>query len=170
VEPQWARLPAGYVLAGNGGSPNPQVKAVAELYDQLRPGTRLRFRLLGNPTRKVDTRSAPDGQRRHGRRVEIRGEQAYLDWLSRKADHHGFELTNVRATPSVPNALAQPGLKLVGRRTDAGGGPPVTVATVLFEGELRISDVEAFRRALRQGIGPGKAYGCGLLSIGPIRS
>ncbi|MGH7390344.1 MAG: type I-E CRISPR-associated protein Cas6/Cse3/CasE [Candidatus Rokuibacteriota bacterium] len=170
VEPQWSQLPAGYVLSGNDGRQNLEVKAIAERYGQLQPGMRLRFRLFANPTRKVDTRSGPDGQRRHGRRVELRGEQACLDWLSGKAEHHGFELTSVQATPSVPNVLARPGLKMVGRRSDAAGGPHVTVATVLFEGELRINDVDAFRRALCGGIGPGKAYGCGLFSIGPARS
>jgi CRISPR system Cascade subunit CasE len=170
VEPQWSRLPAGYLDDGTGGCPNQEVKAITASYGRLHPGMRLRFRLLANPTRKVDTRSGPNGQRRHGRRVELRGDQAHLDWLTRKGERHGFELTRVQAAPSVLNALASSGQKMVGQRTEAGRGPHVTVATVLFEGELRITDVDAFRQGLCEGIGPGKAYGCGLLSIGPVRS
>jgi hypothetical protein len=30
-----------------------------------------------------------------------------------------------------------------------------------------VADAEQFRVAIRSGIGPAKAYGCGLISIGP---
>jgi CRISPR system Cascade subunit CasE len=167
AEPQWSRLPTDYVAPGERGRPNPEVKRIAERYGELCVGMRLRFRLLANPTRKIDTRSGPDGTRRHGRRVELRGEAARLDWLARKAGQHGFELTNVRASAGVRNALAGPAQRIAGRREKEVGREPVTLATVLFEGELLITDAEAFRRALSEGIGPGKAYGCGLLSIAP---
>jgi CRISPR system Cascade subunit CasE len=36
---------------------------------------------------------------------------------------------------------------------------------VQFEGDLEVTDAAAFRAALAQGIGSGKAYGFGLLSI-----
>jgi CRISPR system Cascade subunit CasE len=38
---------------------------------------------------------------------------------------------------------------------------------VVFEGRLRVTDAEAFRRALAAGIGSGKAFGFGLLSVAP---
>ena len=41
----------------------------------------------------------------------------------------------------------------------------MSFGSVLFEGELIVTDVEAFRAALVKGIGSGKAYGFGLLSI-----
>jgi CRISPR system Cascade subunit CasE len=38
---------------------------------------------------------------------------------------------------------------------------------VLYEGELEVTDTAAFRQALEKGIGSGKAYGFGLLSVAP---
>jgi CRISPR system Cascade subunit CasE len=46
----------------------------------------------------------------------------------------------------------------------------MTFAAVTFDGLLRIVDADRFRAALVQGIGSAKAYGFGLLSIGPARS
>jgi len=46
----------------------------------------------------------------------------------------------------------------------------MTFGSVLFEGRLTIDDVEKFRETLAIGIGSGKAYGFGLLSIAPASS
>ena len=45
----------------------------------------------------------------------------------------------------------------------------LTFGAVLFEGELEITNAEDFRNALTHGIGSGKAYGFGLLSIAPTQ-
>ncbi|MDO0929777.1 MobF family relaxase [Streptomyces sp. TG1A-8] len=45
---------------------------------------------------------------------------------------------------------------------------PVTVVTVTFEGRLEVTDPDALRRALTQGIGRARAYGCGLLTLAPL--
>ncbi|MDQ0994744.1 type I-E CRISPR-associated protein Cas6/Cse3/CasE [Streptomyces sp. V3I7] len=47
-------------------------------------------------------------------------------------------------------------------------GKPVTVVTVTFDGRLEVTDPTALRRALTQGIGRARAYGCGLLTLAPI--
>jgi CRISPR system Cascade subunit CasE len=49
-----------------------------------------------------------------------------------------------------------------------GQGQPVTVVTVTFEGRLEITDPDAMRRTLTQGVGRARAYGCGLLTLAPI--
>ena len=41
----------------------------------------------------------------------------------------------------------------------------LTLAGASFEGNLAVTDADAFRAALAAGIGPGKAFGFGLLSI-----
>ena len=46
----------------------------------------------------------------------------------------------------------------------------LTFATALFEGELKVTDAARLRDAFAAGIGPGKAFGCGLLSLAPVRS
>jgi CRISPR system Cascade subunit CasE len=41
----------------------------------------------------------------------------------------------------------------------------VSLYTVTYEGILEITDVELFKEVLTKGIGRGKAYGCGMLTI-----
>ena len=38
-----------------------------------------------------------------------------------------------------------------------------------FEGMLTVTDRDAFVHALTHGIGRAKGYGCGLLTIAPVR-
>ncbi|MBM4285882.1 MAG: type I-E CRISPR-associated protein Cas6/Cse3/CasE [Deltaproteobacteria bacterium] len=154
--PDWSRLPASYLLAETDLE-NPAVKPVGQAYRTLKPGTVLSFRLRANPTRKIDTKSGPDGKRRHGRRVELVQEDQQLAWLSRKGEEGGFQVLSLRVGGFS---------KEVGRRK--AGGSPLTVAGVIFEGRLRVTDPQKFMdQSLTRGIGPGKAYGLGLLSLAP---
>jgi CRISPR system Cascade subunit CasE len=47
------------------------------------------------------------------------------------------------------------------------GQPEVVLGTCLFEGTLQVVREEPLKRALCEGIGPGKAFGMGLLSVAP---
>lgn len=105
-----------------------------------------------------------------GKRVEIRREEERLAWLGRQGrERLGFELAEARVVPGldagelgrVPAAVANPAGVL--RSWDR----KLTLATALFEGELRVTDTGAFREGLARGVGPGKAFGCGLLSLAP---
>lgn len=42
---------------------------------------------------------------------------------------------------------------------------PVNIAMARFRGELEITDTGQLRDALTNGMGRGKAYGCGLLTL-----
>jgi CRISPR system Cascade subunit CasE len=44
-------------------------------------------------------------------------------------------------------------------------GKTVTFEAATFEGVLRITDAESLVRAMRNGVGREKAYGCGLLTL-----
>lgn len=153
IEPDWSFLPAGYLVQDS--MPNPAVRSVEEAYGRLAAGRVLRFRLRANPTRKIDTKSGPNGERRNGRRVPVVGLDGQVDWLARKARDHGFEL--LQAT------IAATGAAELVRSHDTGR----TFQGVLFEGRLAVRDPVRFREALTAGIGPGKAFGFGLLSVGP---
>lgn len=169
VAPDWSRLEPGY-LADTAGEGNPMCKSVDEQYGRLAPGMRLAFRLRANPTRKIDTRSGPDGERRNGRRVELRREEEQLDWLRRKGADCGFDVVEARARPAPGSRAARPGEQTGTRSTQGEAGVErarLTFAAVLFEGELEVRDVARFRVALAKGIGPAKAYGFGLLSVAP---
>ncbi len=161
TRPVVERWPAGYVLdmggdidlAFSGVGENPAVRNVERERAALRPGARFAFRLRANTTKKIDTKSAADGARRHGRRVPVRGDDERLRWFARRAEAAGFAVdqNEVRITEVAASG---------GR-----GGKSVTVAGAVFEGILVVSDVDRFVRALEAGIGPAKAYGFGLLSI-----
>jgi len=151
VQPAWDALPDGYVV--ENGVPEIDVKRVDHLYERIEQGRRLRFRLRANPTRKIDTKTREEGGRRHGRRVPVRGEQAQCEWLQRKGKQHGFAVVKVGITSS---GAAQLSRSLSTERTFQG---------VVFDGILVVTDSDRFKQALVDGIGPGKAFGFGLMSV-----
>ena len=163
VSPDWTHLPHGYLADSGGEGENPATKDVSKALQALRDGQMLRFRLRANPTRKIETKSTPDGQRRNGRRVDLRTEQLQLEWLARRAEQGGFALVSTLPGSDVPAVRVGASEKVGGRRRG------ISLATVLFDGLLEVKDSGLFRQAIAAGIGPGKAFGCGLMSIAPHR-
>lgn len=170
VVPNWSHLPAGYLhgddwAAGGDDLPDPP-KPLHEPYRALQAGDVLRFRLRANPTKKIHTTeetrtpgkraTGPNGTRKPLTRDELPA------WLARKGEQHGFRLLDARHQPDPIAGKEQTGFK--GTRPDR---TRLTHAAVLFEGVLEITGADLFRAALWGGIGPGKAYGFGLLSIAP---
>jgi CRISPR system Cascade subunit CasE len=166
VEPRWDGLPPEYLLPREN---NPACKPVARLYAGLGSGVRLRFRLRANPTKRLNV-AHPGGRLGPGKRVDIRREEEQLAWLARKGQQGGFTLCRARAYPDITNVRSVPSQAIGDRR---GGPSPqkprLVFGAVTFDGVLEITDAEAFRRTLTVGIGSGKAYGFGLLSIAPLR-
>ncbi len=153
--------PAGYALDArhdpdlvslNVGE-NPVTRDVRAERAAIQAGQRFVFRLRANTTRKIHTKTGPDGIARHGRRVPLRGDEERLRWLTRHAEAAGFSVN--------PDQLR---ITEVAAATGRGG-KTVTLAGATFEGMLLVTDAERFRAALECGIGPAKAYGFGLLSI-----
>jgi CRISPR system Cascade subunit CasE len=166
--PDWTKLPSSYLVDMGEDTSNPATKSLDAAYGALEPGMALRFRLRANPTKKIDTKSGPGGERRNGRRVALRGDEARLAWLARKAANHGFRVVSVRGRPDVPAAIAGADQREIGwQRGQDGKVARLTFDAVVFDGSLVVTDAERFRSALEEGIGPAKAYGFGLLSIGP---
>jgi len=174
LKPAWSRLPSDYLLLTD--EENPACKPVHETYSRLGAGQCLTFRVRANPTRRVSGKNAQEAQW-HGKRVEIRDEVQQIAWLQRKGQEAGFKLASVCINHRVPNVNLAPQGKLFGYRRNSqeisagpaydvsGGNRRMSFGSVLFEGDLIVTDVEAFREALVKGIGSGKAYGFGLLSI-----
>lgn len=191
VEPDWSRLPSGYLREAEAGVSNPACKPIDAAYAGLGPDGEFVFRLRANPTRRVHDRRHPDDALK-GKRVALLEEDDQLDWLWRKGEQGGFALLTVRVRPegdarqqevfgaprastrSVPDTRATPGTDVVGFKAGRRQGDErrarMTFGSVLFEGRLRITDAELFRETLARGIGPGKAYGFGLLSLAPGRA
>jgi len=169
LEPNWDQLPTGYLVPAAGG--NPVCKRIDELYAGLSSATPLRFRLCANPTKRLHVGTGKDGWGA-GKRVDLRREEDQLAWLEAKAQSGGFALCHVQANPHVVNVRQMPGGRVTGNRSRRGAATteraPLTFGSVLFEGELRVTDPVLFLSTLEQGIGSGKAYGFGLLSIAPV--
>jgi CRISPR system Cascade subunit CasE len=161
--PEWA-LPGGYLLR-HGDMENPACRPVDEFYAAIEQGMVLRFRLRANPTKRVHPKSEPEKADWHGKRVELREEAQWLGWLMRKGEMHGFALPDSPSRPGSPNVRAVGEGKLGGRRPGGEEKDRLTLGSVLFNGTLAVTDPERFRAALATGIGSGKAYGFGLLSV-----
>lgn len=157
--PLWSALPSGYLDGTPSHGSNPAYKQLDALLAALKPGIHLRFRLRANPTKKVATKTGEDGRKRNGTRADLRDEEAQRDWLHSKGQQHGFAILGMR--------LADEPLQ-IGQRPGRGDIYRLAVAPVLYDGILQIADITLFRQALEGGIGPAKAYGCGLLSVAPL--
>jgi CRISPR system Cascade subunit CasE len=122
--------------------------------DKLTEGERWAFRLRANPVHNV----VPSGGGR-GKRVAHVTVAQQTSWFLERTARHGFAIAEGSADA--------PDLLLRSRRTVRfdRAGRDVTLATALFEGTLVVEDPVALRAALVGGIGPGKGYGCGLLTL-----
>ncbi|WRS30798.1 type I-E CRISPR-associated protein Cas6/Cse3/CasE [Actinomycetaceae bacterium MB13-C1-2] len=130
------------------------------LLTRLHKGQRYRFRLTANPTHIV---TGPDGTKRRKAHVS---ERYQAEWLQERAESIGVKWID----SSTEDESAAP---LVTKRETLRfkrGQNHVTLARVTFEGGLEVIDADALRSVLVEGIGRGKAYGCGLMTLAPARS
>ncbi len=189
-EPKWSHLPDGYALSIETKSVSDVYQRVAagtELRFRLHANPTKR---VSNSDGRADARfkqtQAPGEYKRlHGknetrRRVEIMGddkksrEEKLIEWLARKGAGDelkkippgGFRLVDVsvRDRQAIPNVAASfsGGQKFKKHRGDEHR---VSLDGVTFDGVLEVTDADKFREALRNGIGSGKAYGFGLMSV-----
>lgn len=118
------------------------------LLDRLEIDQRWGFRLTANPTHTV-------GGKRFAHVTVAQQQQ----WLRDRAERSGFRVADTVA--------GEPDLVIVDRTVHrfSREGSTVTLSTATYDGALVVTDPAALRRALTGGIGRGKAYGCGLLTL-----
>lgn len=133
----------------------------------LQEGSAWEFRLAANPTHSIG--GAP-GVR--GKRVGHVTVAQQRDWLTKRAESLGFRIPVVEIEGDDGELHADPTVAITrrehptfARRREGGGSDRVTIDRVVFDGRLVVLDPEALRAAMTRGIGPGKAYGCGLLTL-----
>jgi CRISPR system Cascade subunit CasE len=119
----------------------------------LQEDAHLRFRLRANPTIRIDKRRDDPLA---GKRVSIRNAEEQLAWLRRKLDEAGADLIMVTITD---------GGVQTGTRVDGN----VRHEVVRFDGVLRVAKPQILGAAVRAGVGVGRGYGLGLLSLGQLR-
>jgi CRISPR system Cascade subunit CasE len=155
VAPDWSFLvEKAYLLPPDPFSDleNPAVKPFSLT---LQTGQILRFRLIANPTIKK-VRRDENGERTNSNRVPLVHEARQVEWLEKQAAANGFYLLGLE--------ISQP-QKQTSRKKD--NGRPITLYAVQFDGRLQVRDADLFQIAIQKGIGPAKAFGCGLLSLAP---
>ena len=150
AEPDWSALPDDYAHRIDGPKP---------FHPALERGQRLRFRLEANPTVKKKRAGRKQGARVplvHDRAPEGHAEvtRGYLDWLERKAGDAGFAVEHVVDAPF--------------QTTGGRAKRDLTLFGVRFDGVLTVTDPDALTNAVRQGVGPAKGFGFGLLSLAPL--
>lgn len=146
ITPDWSHLNGRLDLRRQPYLLRPvEVKAV-EL--SLTTNQMLAFRLRANPTKcRID----------NGKRVGIYAEEQQIAWLQRKAEASGFRVVRVqisrdeRLTDEIHRA-DQPPRKL-------------KLLTVQFDGVLQVLEPTRVQQTIECGLGSGKGFGCGLLSI-----
>ena len=151
VRPNWEESLVGFLLAIETEI---RCMEISTAYAAIKTDSRLRFRLRANPTRRVNANHRDDPLA--GKRVELRTDGERQKWIERKLKDGGCQLIGcvIRDEPT------QRGMR-EGRRVAHG--------SALFDGVLRVDDPSLLQAAIRQGIGAGKAYGFGLLSVAPVK-
>lgn len=130
------------------------------------------FRLTANPVHSIRRKEGePTKRTAH---VTPRHQ---IEWLIKQQEHGGFAVVE----KAVEKRLLERGdeLELVvgGARNlsfNKGGalsqsGNAVRITAVTYQGRLRVTDPDVFRRKLVSGLGKAKAYGCGLMTLAPGR-
>lgn len=127
-----------------------QQRDISAWLDSMEEGQLWSFDLIAAPTKKVVCEGKKNSQRRILRQPGER--QA---WLERKAQQNGFLIIQV---------LEQEQLHVSGRhKTDSGG--MMYHDAYHYQGILKITDAQAFRKAVQGGIGSGKSYGFGMMMV-----
>lgn len=173
-EPDWD------FLKNTGYADEIETKEVGGNYEAIENEMRLIFRLQANPTKRVgksDTeakeRFKPSGTNNEiRRRVELRTDEERFRWLAGQGERFGFKIADLKINPAVRNVISAKEGKIEFKKPDekdSANKKTVTYGSVVFEGVLIVTDADKFREALRCGIGQGKAYGFGLLSIAPVK-
>ena len=153
IEPNWDCLPTGYYIEG-----------VKELdFQGLQPGDLLKFRLVANPVKQLtkdrtdengQVMLKPDGskkpQKKTLRRL-ITKQEDQIEWLQNK----------LKGTRLRECYMAAPGkIKRQGRKA--------AIQTIQFDGVLEVTIPSDFLDVLGDGVGRGRSYGCGLVSIAKL--
>jgi CRISPR system Cascade subunit CasE len=138
----------------------------------IRVGDRLAFKLRANPTvsrsgsrgergrrhdvvmdmkRKMDWKNLPAAKRRTLAQVAY---EAGAAWLRQRQERLGCKINDKT-------------IRVDGYRTwrQHFGSRGIELATVDFEGTLEVADPARFLDALVRGVGPAKAFGCGLMLV-----
>ena len=123
------------------------IRDISALETVFQAGMHLRFELLASPCKKIRTGG------KNSRRVFLSQEQDRLDWMKKQGEKYGFSICNMQENPV---RVAVDGCK---------GDMRIHYDAVRISGVLEIADAKAFWKGYCGGVGPGKSYGLGMLTV-----
>lgn len=164
-----SHIPSGIVYAAQGGDfhsrkvlivsdrqPATQVdgqygKVISNpISDSFLAHSRYRFKVQVNPVRK---------DKQSGKRVAVKGRTDIAQWfLQRAPNSWGFEVT--------PHTLQVDIIEVLQFQDKVGR--QVTLGKAHIQGQFTVTNPQQFHNSFKNGIGKGRAFGCGLLQIVPI--
>lgn len=149
IEPDWeyAFQNALYLLAAP-----PETK---DYEPSFKSSQRLRFRLVVNPTRRLSKNSPDVKEKSIGKRVPVPNDKL-IDWLIRRGDAGGFLIDE-------GSTIIHEGYIYMQKKQK--GDERVHLRSVRYDGVLTVTNCNKFYNTLISGIGSGKAFGFGLLSV-----
>jgi CRISPR system Cascade subunit CasE len=139
-----SRLPAEYGHA--------EIKDLAPMFTALRKDLAVRYRIVLNPTKRE--RLPLEHKNQRGRVVPLSGPEADQWWM-RRAISAGLQ---PHVLIPAPLAAARP------RGPEA---PRMRHNLIRYDGTATVTDPHTLTQALLTGIGRGKPYGAGLLTLAP---
>lgn len=129
-----------------------ETKDYHTLLNRVENDTIWRFRLVANPTKSVSNGSGKRGSV-HAHNTPYHQKK----WLIERCEKNGFLVKEEEF--SVLESKWYRFYKGVERKK------AVTLLAATYEGILRVTDAEMFRKVLLEGVGRGKAFGMGMLTI-----
>lgn len=131
-----------------------QLKEPKEINIEIKSGNKYRFMLCANPTKKIIDKDGKIGNQ--GKvRVPLIHDKEIISWLERQlvgiAKIDSVELVEKRVLTFYKN---KSGNKHIGK-----------IQTITFLGILTVEQPDLLINKIMGGIGPAKAFGCGLLTL-----
>lgn len=147
-EPSWEKVEKQY---HDYFAQEPKLRSIKAL--KFKNGGLFRFRMRVSISKRVVYQNSGKSQR-----ISLFSEQDRIEWLNRKAKNGGFSLMSERLViRDAPYRNFQIKKEKESLR--------VTLNMVDVDGQLVVEDGEKFLECFKQGVGPAKGLGCGLVSL-----
>lgn len=136
-----------------------EVKIIKKMSVALERDQDVRFILVGNPVRTiVDCKGRLDQKRNKPKRcrVPLLRYEEQMAWLKRKLS--GIAEIGSTDVQNLPPFFIKKEKEM----------QPGKIQPVAYEGKLKVKEPMLLNDLIKQGVGPAKAFGCGLISIAPV--
>ncbi len=162
IKPNWSLLPNRYVLRVNNGEKGIEILKIDNNFITISNGSLLKFRHCCTPMKRRT--SIMNGKKIY-KKTPLLTEENQIKWFKRKGDQHGFHISsnldqkNQLNLRIINQDLVQ-GIKIINKKIKR-----LSFNSITFDGLLKVVDKIKFITALHTGIGRGKSFGFGLITI-----